>query len=318
MSGWLLYAAMAMAGDPEAAPQQPAEPSPPTIQGLGMTMGDGGDIAATVRALQEELRAQRAEIQALRTEPATLDTGDAEHGPLVIRSSETTDSAVGIGQDVHIRGHVTGDVTAIGGSIRVYKGGRVDGNAVAVGGSVRVLDGGIITGDRLTLRREDITGTLSQNTWSGLWASVVHRLVLFLSFAGAGVLVVGLFPDRVTRVANRLTNRPVASLASGVAGVSIVVMSALVFAVTVIGLPVSFLLVALLGLAWLLGFVAIAQAVGDRLPVAKKVHGRWLAFLVGAIVLTFVGSLPILGTFTAMALSALGMGAAFSTRLGSR
>ena len=48
------------------------------------------------------------------------------------------------GCNVHIRGHVTGDVLTIGGSI--YISGLVDGNALAVGGHIESQAGGELRG----------------------------------------------------------------------------------------------------------------------------------------------------------------------------
>jgi hypothetical protein len=278
------------------------------------------DVVALIRSLREEVRAQGSEIQALRqAKPTMVDTGSpASGGPLVIAEGQKADSAVGIGQDVHIRGHVIGDVTAIGANVRIFPTGSVDGDATAVGGVVRVDDGGDVHGNRVMLARDDLTTGIRDSSWSGLWASLVHRLVLFLSFAGAGILVVALFPDRVERVAKQLTERPVGSLASGTIGGGVLLLGAVLFAITVIGLPVSVVLMGLFGLAWLLGFVGLCQAVGDRLPMESKVHGRWLAFGGGSTLVAFLGSLPFLGILVVGATSALGMGAAISTRFGTR
>jgi hypothetical protein len=76
------------------------------------------------------------------------------------------------------------------------------------------------------------------------------------------------------------------------------------------------MIVAVLGLAWLMGFVGLCQAVGDRLPFEQKPHGRWLAFLVGALLLTCVGNLPVVGWLVVIAASTMGIGAALSSRLG--
>jgi hypothetical protein len=151
----------------------------------------------------------------------------------------------------------------------------------------------------------------------GWFAGLLRRLVVFLSFAGAGVVVVGLFPRRVGRVAERIAEGPATALAIGTLTATALVVGALVFALTIIGLPVTFLLVALLGLAWLMGFVGICQALGDRLPFEQKVHGRWLAFLAGTLLVAFVGSLPFVGVAGLVIASALGIGASVATRLGA-
>ena len=95
-------------------------------------------------------------------------------------------------------------------------------------------------------------------------------------------------------------------------------ISSLVFAVTLVGLPVSFLLVALLGLAWLMGFVGLCQAVGDKLPFRQKPHGRWFAFLIGTLVLTSIGALPFIGWLVVIAASMMGTGAALASWFGAR
>ena len=74
----------------------------------------------------------------------------------------------------------------------------------------------------------------------------------------------------------------------------------------------------MLGLAWLLGFVGLCQTVGDRLPLDLGPHGRWIAFLVGVVLITCLGSLPAIGWLFVSGASLVGLGAAISTRFGSR
>jgi len=97
----------------------------------------------------------------------------------------------------------------------------------------------------------------------------------------------------------------------------VVFLASLLFAITILGIPVSLVLVALLGLAWLLGFVGLCQAVGDRLPFQSKQHGRWLAFLVGVVLVSFVGALPFVGWLVVILMSLLGIGSALATKFGA-
>ena len=57
---------------------------------------------------------------------------------------------------------------------------------------------------------------------------------------------------------------------------------------------------------------------GDRLPVESRPYGRWLAFLVGVVLLTFLGSLPWVGWLVIAGASVLGVGAAISSRFGAQ
>ncbi len=313
---WLLCWA-ALAADPELATTK-VEPTDPLLVEL--------------RAVRAELEAQRAEITKLRARRGGGDTGDAGdgvvvgpgEGAVVVAAGESVSDVVAIGRPVLIDGLVRGDATSIGADIVVRDGGVVRGDAVSVGGQVRVEPGGSVDGDRV-----GVAGNMARSAFvapnpgfraphaGGWFTGLLHRLVVFLSFAGAGVVVVGLFPNRVGRIAHRIQKAPAMSLLVGSLSTAGILFAAGLFLITIVGLPITFVLVALLGLAWLVGFVGLCQAVGDRLPVEHKVHGRWLAFLGGTLLVAFVGALPIIGVIAVAIASAVGIGAALTTRFGA-
>jgi hypothetical protein len=130
--------------------------------------------------------------------------------------------------------------------------------------------------------------------------------------------VVGLVPQRVGRIAETVEKRPIRSFSIGVVATVVLSLAALLFAITFVGLPVSFLIIAGMGLAWLMGFVGLCQALGDRMPFEQKHHGRWIAFLVASLGVTFLGVLPWVGWLVLFGGSAVGIGAALQSRLGGR
>jgi hypothetical protein len=253
--------------------------------------------------------------------------------PVSVHAGETVDEVVSFGEDVEVLGHVTGDAVSFGGDVFVRSTGRVDGDAVSFGGTVEVEPQGVVAGDHVTMGIPDIAfgmatseappaaGTvLSSSNPRDLLGAVYRRLVLVLSIAGAGVLVVGLFPQRVGRIAADLEQHPVRAAVVGALATGFLTVFGVLFLVLTLGLglPITLLLFALLGLSWLLGFVALCQAVGDRLPVESRPYGRWVAFLVGVVLLTFLGSLPWVGWLVVAGASLLGVGAAISSRFGGR
>ena len=242
---------------------------------------------------------------------------------------ETVQSAVTFGADIRVEGRVEGDATAFGGDVVVSRSGIIAGDAVSFGGRVVVEDGGQVVGEPIAaLGRPEPAPESRQAAGSliGLLdiptlAQVLYRrLMLMLSFAGAGVLMVGLFPQRVTRVAETLERQPIRSAVLGSVIASFVAMFSLLIAVATLGLglPVGFLLVALLSLSWFLGFVALCQAVGDRLPFAQKPQGRWAAFLVGILLITLISGLPLVGVLVVSGASLIAIGAASLSALGTR
>ncbi|MFT4627621.1 MAG: hypothetical protein ACI8PZ_006308 [Myxococcota bacterium] len=312
-----------------------AEPAPQTSGEslLEEIRQERAALAEERRALQEELdRGRRALAQEreLGAEVAS-DADRVGYGEVVrIAAGETVEDVVGFGADVHVDGAVSGDATAFGADIIVGDGGRVNGDAISFGGRVVVNDGAVVMGDRVAMELPGVsalpdvqgaTGSLTHlMDLRSLGAALYNRLIAMLSFAGAGVLVVGLFPERVSRIADALERRPVRAAVVGGFTASFIGLFSLLFAVVTLGLglPVSIVLMAALGLAWLMGFVGLCQAVGDRLPFAHQPHGRWVAFLVGVMLLTFAGSLPLVGYLVLGAAGMVGVGAAAMTRFGGR
>lgn len=292
-------------------------------------------------AVEQDLAARDAELAEVRTKLQRLEERDrpepagadrVAYGSAVrVARGERVHDVVAFGDDVHVEGHVAGDATSFGGSVFVADGGRVAGDAISFGGRVEVEDGGRVDGGRIAMGVPGVTprsapkgplasGSVGALAEPGLLKSMYRRFILLLSFAGAGVLVVGLFPKRVGRIADALEANPIRSAMVGALGSGFLVLFSLLFAMITfgLGLPVSLMVVGLLGLAWLLGFVGLCQAVGDRLPFEQKPHGRWLAFLVGTVLLTCVGSLPLVGWLVVAGASTVGIGAALTTRFGGR
>lgn len=321
-----------------------AEPAPPEPERTSLEE-ERRALDAEREALREEIRSLRDEIRGLRDEEAAESAERAGFGePVVVAVGEEVDEVVSFGDDVNVAGHVLGDAVSFGGNVVIVETGRVDGDAVSFGGRVEVRDGGRLNGDRVAMGipsglapiplsaisatsepeephgvEDSSVGSLPLTTDArALFHSLYRKAVWVLSIAGAGVLVIGLFPNRVGRVAQDLESRPIRAAVVGMLSAGFLTIFSLLFTVVTLGLglPVGLLLMGLLGLAWLLGFVGLCQAVGDRLPFEERPHGRWLAFLVGVLLLSFFGSLPWIGWIVVAVASVVGIGAAFSTRFG--
>ncbi|MBT3218663.1 MAG: hypothetical protein HN348_06190 [Proteobacteria bacterium] len=304
-------------------------------------IGQRTPLEEQLETMRAELDDQRLEIESLRQQlqdeqvpdhKVTHKTKKARKkvkdervsfgSDVFVDAGEEVIEAVSFGSEVRVAGHVLDNATSFGGNVIIVDGGIVDGDAISFGGKVQINPGGVVNGDRVAL---DLPGFAPNITVedpqpskaSGFLSSLYHRLFWFLSIAGAGVLVVGLVPRRVGSIATRIGDRPIRSAITGMFASGFLALSAILFAITILGLPISLVLIALLGLAWLMGFVGLCQAVGDRLPFNEKVHGRWLAFLIGALLVTFLGALPWVGFLVVFIAGISGIGAALSTRYGS-
>lgn len=280
----------------------------------------------------DEIRRLRAEVEELRARVGEGERDGADGvgfgQDVVVPAGEEVDEATSFGGTVRIDGHVRGDATSFGGDVVIGPEGYVEGDAVSFGGTLEVEDGGRIDGDRVSFAAPPIAahaGPLPVDapprgvSWPGaLWDWVVHRVVAALTLGGASVLAIGLFPRRISRVASALEEHPLRAGFVGVFGSGFAAIFAGLFTILTLGLgiPVSAFVVAVIGAAWLLGFVALCQLIGDRLPMADKTHGRWAALLIGVLLLSSVGSLSWLGWAVVAGVGLVAVGGSLTSRFG--
>lgn len=111
--------------------------------------------------------------------------------PIHIAAGEQTGDVTCIACSIYIRGQVTGDATAVGGSILIEDQGGVDGDATTVGGSLRVGDGVKVGGDATVVGGDLRRGQGSQiggdvtNVGGSAWVPVV----LLIPFLFLGLLI---------------------------------------------------------------------------------------------------------------------------------
>lgn len=307
---------LALLAGPAVAQDRPAPPSAPATSADAQL----SEALSRIEALEERLAETELALQAQgHLKGAPLASATSVSGGLVVPEHQVVAEAVSLWGPVEVHGRVRGPVVAFGGDVLVHEGAQVDGDAVAFGGRVRLHPGGRIDGSQLALWAPTSRSLLqSLASPAGQGRDLARRLVLLLAFAGTGVLVVGLFPVQVDRIARGLEERPLRAALSG-AVVTLVGFSMVVtLTLTVLGIPLALMILGLLGLAWVLGFIGLCQTAGDILPLRGVGARRWTAFLMGVVALAFAGLLPPVGRLILLSLGLLGAGAAVRTRLGTR
>lgn len=306
-----------------------AVPPEPDVGMVVEESAPSGDLREELRALREELEAERRQRREMLDElrrsrapreaprPARSTTRMGE--PAVVARGEEVDDVVAFASDVLVDGVVRGSATAFGGDVIIRPSGVVHGDAVSFGGRVVVEDGASLHGDRVALESAGPNFVTSDDDAPESWPHWLYRrTMLLLSLAGAGVLVVGLFPSRVQGVAGQIGRHPVSSAFLGAAFSSLIVVFCALFALLTLGLgaPVSAVGLGLLGAAWLLGFVSVCQVIGDNLPLDPP-NGRWAALLTCSFLFAFSDAFGFGGTLLTLFLSLAGIGAALFSRFGS-
>lgn len=145
-------------------------------------------------------------FMALFAMPAWADgSHDRTHfgNDITVGANEEIGEATCFGCSVHVRGHITGDVTVFGGRVVIEDQGEVGGDATVFGGGIRLdkaakLDGDVVVFGGGVRRDPDATVGGDVTAFAGpIWLVVVFGLP-FLLFAGFIALIVW-FVRRLTR-----------------------------------------------------------------------------------------------------------------------
>jgi hypothetical protein len=208
--------------------------------------------------------------------------GDRVHigGGVTVGKDEIVEGdVVAIGGPADVDGEVTGDVTAIGGPLTLGPDAIVRGDAVAVGGSVNRSPGARVDGQvtdvgmgaGLPLSGIFGRGVAAHRQFSragGLLGTVLRVTLLIL---GALVVVV-LGGQFVQTIADRAASEPLraglAGLLAEVLFIPLLVVTVVVLAVSIIGIPLLLLVpfaVVLAGVLMFIGFTGVACEVGHLL-----------------------------------------------------
>ncbi len=298
-----------------------------------------GTIVVDGRDEDDSTRVQIGDEQVSRRGHGWIDVDD--RGDALVRvfgdirvppGKRVHDDVVAVFGSVDVEGHVDGEVVAVLGSVRVRDGAQVDGEVVSVGGSVDQEDGGIIEGQ-----------TVSVGFLPASWGAPALPIALGAIGAGlvtavfAGWILALLFPSRLVRIAATASRRTGASLMLGVVSVPGFVALCVLMLVTVVGIPLAFLLpfayvimcyAGQLAAGYVLGCKLVGRSIGRRGLVWPMVAGALLVaafFAVGAVLFVVPGvARPValfsalLGCLLVVALTAIGTGAILLSRFGTQ
>jgi hypothetical protein len=268
-------------------------------------------------------------------------TGDviAGSGNVDILGEVGGDVRVGAGQ-VSISGTVGEDVSAGAGQVTVTSSGRVEEDLLFGTGQTTLdgrVDGDVLGATGNYVRRGTVGGTEDVTVARRKRAPSAEDRLLdglrrFISILIVGVLLLWLAPRLVDGAAQRLRRRPLASLGVGVLGIIgfVVVVLGLILVAVLLAIGLGLLrlgdligitifgtgaLLTVLGFLFFLMAAFGAQA-GVGLSLGRLAVGaspgarRWVALILGVLIVVVVSSLPVVGGLLAFLIAVFGIGAA--------
>jgi cytoskeletal protein CcmA (bactofilin family) len=238
-------------------------------------------------------------------------------GDVTVPRGETVDGIFVASGDVRLAGRADGDVVLFSGDAVVS--GRIDGDLVTFGGQARLLPSAFVSGDvrygderPIVAGATIVRGDVAEEDWPDsldlfpfigfffLW------LGISVSMAILGALLLLIAPRAADALHERSRERVGPVIAIGIAIAICLPIAAGVAAITLVGLPLAFVIgLALLPLA-AVAYLAAAWALGRR--IVGPPRSRIWALLAGLAILRALALVPILGLLVGLAAAIFGFG----------
>lgn len=249
-------------------------------------------------------------------------------GGEILIQGKVKESAISFGGSIIVEGEVGDVVLGFGSRILLKPTAVVKGDVVSLGGTLEKEPGSIIEGDSIYFKTSEEVGHILKQGLKGLFSLsflpfflIITAFKLFIWFILALTLA-AVFPTQISFASYQIKKSFWPILGIGFLSIIIftglVILSALL-SLILIGIPLLITLV-IFGLVFkLFGRVilfhlfgqSISRALGSKNPTTVA------SVVVGFIIVSFIGLIPILGALFNFGLSIIGWGVIIRTKFGN-
>lgn len=279
-----------------------------SLMAAGNTVNISGPVGSSARIVGANINIQKS-----------IGSDLIAAGSSVILSPEATvgDDLIAAGATIDLLGKVNGNARLAGGQININ--GEVNGNVIIKGsGKVSIGDNAVINGslDYQSTQAASISPNakilgetkftqISNRDQKFAWGKIAglaagFSLLMFIATFLALWLLSYLFPNLLRRLVDGSLVKPLENLGIGLVYLIVVPIASFILLATIIGIPLGVLLLGLyiiaIGLAKLFTPVFVGSYLFKWLGKDKSYRIDWLVILVGLIVATIVGLIPVLGS----------------------
>jgi hypothetical protein len=227
----------------------------------------------------------------------TVDTAAILNGPASIAGTVQEDLFV-VNGDTEISGTVNGDVVVFNGDVTVRSGAEIGGDLVSQTAPT-VEDGATVRGSRSNVATKfdyDMGAFAGRFVWwLGYTVSVLILGLLLLAFA----------PRLDEAVVETMRARLGSSIGWGIGLFFLLPIASVLLLVTVVGIPLGLFVLFALALIYTIGYTVATHAIGR---LVMRASSRYVAFLVGLVILRALALIPILGGLLWLVASVWGLG----------
>lgn len=138
------------------------------------------------------------------------------------------------------------------------------------------------------------------------------KIILFIAKIIVGIVLIALVKNYLRRIIDTLVTKPWHSLGWGFLGLIVIPVSVAILFIVLIGFPFAFLGIYVYTILLYLSSIIVGLVIGEKIIRLFKTEGEislYLSLIVGIVVLTFVGLIPVLGFLVKIATVLFGAGA---------
>jgi len=237
-------------------------------------------------------------------------------GNVIVEEGTEVKDAVAVGGSVTVYGKVKDSAVAVGGSVTLGPNAVIGKDVVSVGGEVKQAQGSRIHGDVVELNIPGVSAMMpfffEETSAAWFWA---FKIVSLLGFLALAALLVALLPKPFNLIIDNVQQNLGKIILWGILGLVVLIPLAVFLAISVIGIPLIAMEVVLAGIAFLVGYIAIAQLIGDKIAALMKrpaLNVIWPTVM-GLLALWLIGWVPLLGSLVQAMAVLLGVGGVLAT-----
>ncbi len=283
-----------------------------SVFAAGQDVYISGKVSGGVRVAGQNLRISNAAIggglsgfgQNLTVErDVTIGGGLNFAGSAVTLRGSVANSVVGAGSDITVAGNLMKNVNVATEKLTLEKTAIIGGNLDYLSSSDLTKESGaVVTGEtshkQPPKRNTDKAGEVLMVLW---WMAAIY-------FTGAVML--WLTPRLISGPVEQIAIRPLPSFGWGLLALLLSIPLLIILLISFIGLPLAFILGAVMAISLYLAQFWVALALGNAIADRAKWHPNAYAnAFIGLIILTLLGLVPVLGGIIKLLVAVLGFGA---------
>lgn len=238
----------------------------------------------------------------------------------VIVEGELRGDAVAIFGDITIRGKVAGDVTCVFGKVVLGESAEVSGDVTAIGGGLERTPGARISGSVNNVGLGGfVTRDILRLNWNRSWLRLINPFSYIIYLTGLfalALLTISLFPNHVAEVGAKIEREMGRSALIGFLAVILIGPLMVLISITIVGIPVAFLLGCAFVAAKMLGYVAFVVLLGLRMLPSEN-RNNIASLALGVLVLGLVRYVPLVGALVSFVVTIITLGAVLDSRFGT-